>query len=62
MCDLISSQYMTNPVMGGSVQETPLAHACARGFQDIAELLIQNKANVNFLCSVRCVMEHLTHL
>ena len=43
---------MTNPIMGGTVEETPLSHACARGFLDIAELLIQNQADVNYLCSV----------
>ena len=38
--------------MIGSHEETPLASACARGYRDVAELLIHNGANVNFLCSV----------
>ncbi len=36
----------------GEVEETPLAHACARGFLEIVKVLIEKGANVNFLCSV----------
>ena len=39
-------------MVGGSVEETPLAHACAQGFLRVAELLIENNADVNFLNSV----------
>jgi len=35
----------------GSVEETPLASACARGYRDLAELLICSGANINFMCS-----------
>ena len=35
----------------GSVEETPLAHACARGLEKIVTLLIDRGANVNFMCS-----------
>ena len=35
----------------GSVEETPLAHACARGFEKLINLLIDHGANVNFKCS-----------
>ena len=45
-------QNVTNASMVGSVEETPLASACARGYRDIAELLICSGANVNFMCSV----------
>ena len=38
--------------MIGSHEETPLALACAKGYRDVAELLILNGANINFLCSV----------
>ncbi len=36
----------------GEVEETPLAHACACGYLEIAELLISLGADVNYLCSV----------
>ncbi len=36
----------------GEVEETPLAHACARGFLKIVQVLIKKGANANFLCSV----------
>ncbi len=36
----------------GEVEETPLAHACAHGYLEIAELLISSGADVNYLCSV----------
>ncbi len=37
---------------GGEVEETPLAHACGRGFLGIVQVLIEKGANANFLCSV----------
>ncbi len=46
---------MSNPGYG-SVEETPLSHACARGFLDIVMLLVE-KADVNRLCSVREAVE-----
>ena len=45
-------QYHTNSMMGGTVEETPLAQACARGFLEIVKLLILNGADVNYLCLV----------
>lgn len=45
-------QYVTNDVMKGHVVETPLAHACARGFQHLAELMITYGADVNFTSHV----------
>ena len=36
----------------GHVEETPLSHACARGFLDIVKLLIIFQADVNFKCAV----------
>jgi ankyrin repeat protein len=45
-----TTRVLTNPVMFGSVEETPLSHACARGFLDITDYLIQNNADVNYLC------------
>lgn len=39
----------------GSVEETPLAAACARGFKRIAEFLIECGANVNYKCSVSII-------
>ena len=45
-------QIITNPLLAGFVEETPLAHACARGFLDIVKLLLSHKADVNFKCSV----------
>ena len=45
-------QHRTNPVVGGTVEETPLAHACSRGFLGIVELLIDSGSDVNYLCSV----------
>ena len=38
--------------MSGFVEETPLAHACARGFLNIVKLLINSEVDVNFKCSV----------
>ena len=34
------------------MEETPLAHACAKGFLDIVELLVLYGADLNYLCSV----------
>jgi len=59
---------LTSVNIAGSVEETPLASACARGYRDIAELLIYNGANVNYLCSgsvppvgfaIICRQEHI---
>jgi len=59
---------MTSASVVGSVEETPLASACARGYRDIAELLIYSGANINYLCSGRvppvgfaiiCRQEHM---
>jgi len=59
---------LTSANIPGSVEETPLASACARGYRDIAELLIYNGANVNYLCSgsvppvgfaIICRQEHI---
>lgn len=47
-------QNVTNPLMSGFVEETPLAHACACGYLDMVKLLISHKANVNYKCSVSC--------
>ena len=45
----------------GSVEETPLAAACARGFKRIAEFLIQCGADINYKCSVSIATEiHVT--
>ena len=43
---------MQKSVLEGSVEETPLALACARGFKRIVELLLRHNANLNFMCSV----------
>ena len=45
-------QIVSNPMMSGFVEETPLAHACAQGFLNIVKLLISYGADVNFRCSV----------
>ncbi len=37
-----------------TVEETPLAHACARGFLGIVELLVSKGAKLNYRCSVQC--------
>lgn len=43
---------MTNDVIGGCVEVTPLADACARGFLNVAKTLLEHGANVNYMCSV----------
>ena len=54
-------QYISSELTTGSVEETPLAAACARGFKRIAEFLIQCGANVNYKCSVSIAIEmHVT--
>jgi len=50
-------QYISSELTTGSVEETPLAAACARGFKRIAEFLIQCGANVNYKCSVGVSIE-----
>ena len=37
----------------GKVELTPLAHAAGKGLKSMVKLLIDNGANVNYLCSVR---------
>jgi len=59
-CPLL--QNMTSASVVGSVEETPLASACARGYRDIAELLIYSGANINYLCSVRSDLLFLFHI
>ena len=54
-----SLQFQTNPMIQGAVEETPLAHACARGFIDMVQLLIKAGADLNFRCSV-CVWQGIT--
>lgn len=39
-------------VAKGSIIETPLACACARGYKKIVELLLLNGADINYLGSV----------
>ena len=40
----------------GIVEMTPLSHAAGKGMDAMVELLINNGANINYLCSVRaCV-------
>lgn len=51
-CSATCMQIVTNPLISGFVEETPLAHACARGYLDMVKLLISHKANVNYKCSV----------
>ena len=34
------------------MEMTPLAHAAGKGFRGMVKLLIEEGANVNFLCSV----------
>ena len=48
----LNSFFQQREGIAGSHEETPLASACARGYRDVAELLIHNGANVNYLCSV----------
>ena len=38
--------------MSGSVEETPLAHACGRGDLEMAKLLVAHGADINRLCAV----------
>ena len=45
-------QISSHEMMTGFIEETPLGHACARGFLTIVKLLISYGADVNFMCSV----------
>ena len=49
---VMSAPFGGGTMGGGTVEETPLAHACSRGFLEIARLLVHMGANVNYLCSV----------
>ncbi len=54
MCVCVSialSQLVNNPGHG-SMEETPLSLACARGFLDIVKLLVE-RADLSYRCSVR---------
>ena len=42
--------------MEGSVEETPLAHACGRGDLEMAKLLVAHGADINRLCAVSSYM------
>ena len=42
--------------MEGSVEETPLAHACGRGDLEMAKLLVAHGADINRLCAVSSSM------
>ena len=42
--------------IAGSVEETPLAHACGRGDLEMAELLVAHGADINRLCAVSSSM------
>lgn len=44
---------MSHHLMMGSVELTPLAHACALGFEKIVNLLIDKGADINYKCSDR---------
>lgn len=52
MCIFSIYQAVTNELIMGHVEETPLAHACARGFLQIVQLLIAANADINFKCAV----------
>ena len=45
-------QFRGDQYSTGSVEETPLAHACATGNLKMVKLLVENGANMNQLCSV----------
>ena len=58
----MSGPFSVGTMGDGTVEETPLAHACARGFLKIVELLIQKGADMNYLCSVRSHSIHIDYL
>ena len=39
--------------MEGTVEVTPLTNAAGKGLDDMVRLLLDNGANINYLCSVR---------
>ena len=63
-CTAPTLQVVKSHISTGTVEETPLADACARGKQKMAEMLVTYGAKVNWLCSVSklFVMKHAFRL
>ena len=50
----ISLQFQSAPLGEGAIEMTPLGQAAGKGLDNMVQLLLDNGADINYLCSVSC--------